>query len=150
MEVSVRRFTPGDLKEMQALLADAQVMRFLEPPFPAEKTRAFLAAQGLCAAPRIFAAESEGRFIGYVIFHDYDASSMEIGWVLKKAFWRRGLAKKLTAILIERAFTCGKDAVIECAPGQMASRRIAELFGFRYEGMREGLMVYRLCKPEKE
>ncbi len=150
MDVAIRRFTPEDLGEMQALLADAQVMRFLEPPFSAEKATAFLEKQGLCPAPRILAAESEGAFIGYVIFHPYDENSYEIGWVLKKVFWGKGLAKKLTEILIGRAFARGKDAVIECLPEQSVSCHIAESFGFQYEGTADGLLVYRLQKPTNE
>ena len=38
----VRRMTEADLEPLHRLLSDPEVMRYLEPPFSREQTRAFL------------------------------------------------------------------------------------------------------------
>ena len=50
----------------------------------------------------------------------------------------------LTERLIDRARQEQKSVVIECAPAQAATRRIAGKKGFRTCGSCDGLAVYRL------
>ena len=120
-------------------------MRFIEPPFTFDQTRAFLENSGLTDNPLIYAVEDEGRiFIGYVIYHDYEEDSKEIGWILKKQFWGKGLAEALTERLIQKANADGKSVVIECSPEQKATKRIAEKLGFIYMGLIDGCNVYKL------
>ena len=45
---TVRPFTEADEPALRLLLADEAVMRYLEPPFSPERTRAFLREAGLC------------------------------------------------------------------------------------------------------
>ena len=74
----LRTMRRGDLDELYALLSDAEVMRWLEPPFTREQTERFLEQAGLSEPPLIYAAESAaGEFLGYVIYHDYDERSRE-------------------------------------------------------------------------
>lgn len=144
MHLSIRPFTARDLAALTALLADEAVMRYLEPPFSPAQTAHFLQTAALSDPPLIFAAEADGAFIGYVIDHDYDETSREIGWVLKKEVWGRGYATALTERLLARARAAGKDAVLECAPQQAATKHIARAFGFTLVGERDGCLVYRL------
>lgn len=146
MHLTIRNMTERDLGALTALLADEEVMRYLEPPFSPEKTARFLKTAGLSDPPLIYAAEDEGSFIGYVIDHDYDEKSREIGWVLRREVWGRGYAKALTGLLIERARKMQKEVVLECVPQQTATRHIALSFGFLYAGESDGCAVYRL-KP---
>jgi len=144
----VRKMTPADFQPLHALLSDPEVMKYLEPPFTEEQTEAFLRTQGLADEPCILAAEDpKHQFIGYVIFHDYDATSKEIGWVLRKEAWGRHAASHLTKLLVGMAFQEGRDAVIECVPEHLASRKIAEENGFTETGTRDGLVVYRRACP---
>ncbi len=76
-----RRMTEADLEPLHRLLSDPEVMRYLEPPFSREQTRAFLERAGLTPEPLILAVD-DGGFAGYVIWHPYDDVSMELGWVL--------------------------------------------------------------------
>lgn len=69
---------------------------------------------------------------------------MEIGWVLLPEYWGRGYASTLTDRLIDRARQERKSVVIECAPAQEATKRIASKKGFRDCGICDGLAVYRL------
>ena len=140
----IRQFTIEDLEPLHDLLSDSEVMKNLEPPFTRKQTECFLKSQGLAALPRILAVDDKDRsFIGYVIYHDYDDASKEIGWVLKKEIWGHGMASLLTKQLVAMAASEGKDAVIECVPEQQTTRSLAEKHGFVLVGSRDGLDVYR-------
>ena len=144
----IRKMRESDREDLYALLSDPRVMRYLEPPFSREKSESFLRAAGLSEPPLIYAAEDGDGFAGYVICHDYDENSVEIGWVLRPERWGQGLASALTEQLI-RSIPPGKELVIECDPEQEATRRIALKFGFAYEGRADGLDLYRLKRrPE--
>ena len=141
----LRTMRRGDLEELYALLSDAEVMRWLEPPFTREQAERFLQQAGLSDPPLIYAAENaEGEFLGYAIYHDYDDHSRELGWVLKRSAWRKGYADEMTALLTALARREGKNAVIECVPEQTASAHIARRHGFSYEGRADSCDVYRL------
>lgn len=92
----------------------------------------------------IYAVEKDNDFIGYVIYHDYDSESVEIGWVLEPSFWGLGIASCLTSGMMTKARNSGKQVVIECVPEQKSSIRIAEKYGFQKCGIIDGLMIYRL------
>ena len=140
----IRKMTAGDLGPLYGLLSDPEVMDCLEPPFTYAQTEHFLKTQGLISSPRILSVDDKDhRFIGYVIYHDYDDESKEIGWVLKKEKWGQGMAGLLTKQLIAMAESEGKATVIECVPEQQATRRIAEKHGYKKVAEREGLYIYR-------
>lgn len=143
MSLAIRRMTENDLGPLAELLSDARVMRYLEPPFSLEQSCTFLDEAGLSEPPLIYAVEDGSGFVGYVIYHDYDESSVEIGWVLATRAWGQGYATELTRVLLGWAQAAGKDVVIECVPEQVATRRIAERFGFSLVGERDGLVVFR-------
>lgn len=144
-----RRMTEADLEPLHRLLSDPEVMRYLEPPFSREQTRAFLERAGLTPEPLILAVD-DGGFAGYVIWHPYDDMSMELGWVLDRSRWGRGYSGELTRLLTDRARRQGRGVVIECVPEQTVTRHIAEKSGFRFCGMAEGCCVYRRQPDEKE
>ena len=86
IEILIRQFKLSDLDELYKVLSDPEVMQYIEPPYSLEQTRIFLIDAGLCYTPLIFAAKKDGQFIGYVIFHEYDIDSYELGWVLAKKY----------------------------------------------------------------
>ena len=142
----IRKMKKSDLMPLFRLLSDEKVMEHIEPVFDLEKTRVFLERAGLCNEPLILAVEDNGVFLGYAIWHDYDETSREIGWVLSPEHWGNGNATKLTQELMQRAFADGKDAVIECAPAQEVTKHIALKLGFKYIGQRDGCEVFRAEK----
>ena len=146
--VRLRMMRREDADELYALLSDEAVMRWLESPFNRAQAERFLEQAGLSEPPLIYAAENmAGEFLGYAIYHDYDEYSRELGWVLKPAFWHKGYADEMTALLTALARREGKNAVIECVPEQTASAQIARRHCFSYEGCAGGCDVYRLrCK----
>lgn len=150
MPLTIRLLRTQDLVSLHELLSDEEVMKYLEPVYSMEKTRSFLNQAGLGDKPLIYAVDEDGVFIGYVIYHDYDDSGMEIGWVLKRDVWGKGYANELTEQLIARAFAQQKDVVIECVPEQDATKAIAKRYGFRYCGQEDGCEIYRLDQRTTE
>ena len=76
MALSIRRMRKGDLRWLCRLLADPEVMRWLEPPYSAEQTEAFLTRAVLPETPLIYAAEEQGVAIGDVIYRPCDEDSL--------------------------------------------------------------------------
>ena len=144
MNIKIRKMTVSDLGSLYNLLSNSEVMYYLEAPYTKEQTEQFLLRAGLSKTPLIYVVEKDNDFIGYVIYHDYDSESVEIGWVLEPDFWGKGIASYLTSRMIEKARNAGKQVVIECLPEQTSSIRIAEKYGFQNCGMIDGLMIYRL------
>ena len=134
----------SDADALYRLLSDPMVMRYLEPPYDRAQTEVFLRRAGLAEPPLVYAVQEDEHFIGYVIYHDYDKDSVEIGWVLFPEYWGRGYASELTDRLIRWARKARKGIVIECIPEQTATAHLATQKGFRMEGITDGLAVYRL------
>ncbi len=144
MDLTIRKMNKNDLEPLYELLSDPQVMQYLEPPYTKEKTNQFLINAGLSDPPLIFAVDKGNTFIGYVIFHDYDDVSIEIGWVLHPLYWGNGYASHLAEMLIKRGLDLHRQLVIECVPEQEITRHLALKHGFDYEGRTDGLDVFRL------
>lgn len=142
--LEIRKLRAEDFAPLHKLLSDPAVMRYLEPPFSETQTKEFLQNAGLSEPPLVYAATLQGQFIGYVIDHPYDETTTELGWVLLPEYWGNGYATKLAEMMVEKAKNEQKDAVIECAPQQTATRRIAEKLGFAYCGREDGLDVFKL------
>lgn len=133
--LKIRKFTSDDLVELYNLLSDKDVMEFIEPPFSLEKTADFLNSVALIDSPLIYAVEDFNQnFIGYVIFHEYDEDSFELGWILNKRYWGKGYANDLTKVFIERSSEIGKNLVIECDSNQEISKHIALKNDFEFLG----------------
>lgn len=144
MNITIRRMQSSDADALYRLLSDPVVMRYLEPPYDRAQTEAFLRRAGLAEPPLVYAVQEDEHFIGYVIYHDYDEDSVEIGWVLFPKYWGRGYASELTDRLIRWARKARKGIVIECVPEQAVTVHLANQKGFRMKGIADGLAVYQL------
>lgn len=142
--LKIRKFTNNDLTELYNLLSDEDVMKFIEPPFSWKKTVNFLNSVALIDPPLIYAVEDfSQKFIGYVIFHEYDNDSFELGWILNKRYWGKGYANELTKAFIKRSSYIGKNLIIECAPNQVNTKRIAMKNDFEFIGESDGRSVFK-------
>ena len=125
------------------MLGDPDVMTYIEPPYTMEQVREFIIEAGMGESPAVYSVENaEGEYVGYVIYHEYDDDSMEIGRLLKKKYWGRGYASALTEELAARTAAMGKKSVIECDPEQEITKKIALKAGFEYKGIEDDLCVY--------
>ena len=143
MELIIRKMKEGDLEPLHRLLSDPEVMKYMEPPYTLEQTKEFLES-ALEEEPAVWTVEGDGKFIGYVIWHDYEEDTMELGWVLLPEYWGKGIATALTKQLMEKTAAEGKKPVIECDPEQPVTKHIAEKTGFVWSENFEDLDVYRL------
>ncbi len=141
----IREFEKSDLENLFGTLSDPDVMTYIEDPYTFEDTQALLDDVLSSEERSIHAVEDDnGNYIGYVIFHPYEADSYELGWLLNKSEWGKGYASGLTEMMIEEARKKGMNAVIECDPWQEVTKHIAEKFGFRFDEVYDGCNVYRL------
>ena len=53
--LTIRKFKPSDVDGLFKVLSDAEVMRYVEPPFTLEKTAEFVKKYGICTNPQVFA-----------------------------------------------------------------------------------------------
>lgn len=142
--LNIRKFTNNDLTELYILLSDEDVMEFIESPFSWDKTANFLNSVALIDPPLIYAVEDfSQKFIGYVIFHEYDKDSFELGWILNKRYWGKGYANELTKAFINRSLEIGKNLIIECDPNQENTKRIAMKNNFEFLGESDGRSVFK-------
>lgn len=142
--LKIRKFTNNDLMELYNLLSDEDVMKFIEPPFSWKKTANFLNSVALINPPLIYAVEDfSQKFIGYVIFHEYDNDSFELGWILNKRYWGKGYANELTKAFINRSLEIGKNLIIECDPNQENTKRIAMKNDFEFIGENDGCSIFK-------
>ncbi|MCI9142421.1 MAG: GNAT family N-acetyltransferase [Lachnospiraceae bacterium] len=142
--LTVRRMKLSDLDELYRVISDPEVMRYIEPPYSYADAEKFLREAGLAEPPLIYAVDKKelSRFIGYVIYHSYNQDGVEIGWLLKPEEWHKGYAGELTEMLLGVAACSARYAVIECAPQQEVTRRIALKHGFAYSGLTDGCEVF--------
>lgn len=130
----IRPFRIEDAEALYALLSDPQVMRFIEAPYSLEQTLAFLQSAGLCDPPLVWALVDKQTMalVGQLIFHPYDSTHYELGWIFPQSLCRTGAASEVTEAALAYARKAGIPAlIIECAPQQRVTRHIAEKFGFR-------------------
>lgn len=138
----VRRLMENDTDALFAVLSDTEVMRYIEPTFSREQTQAFIRNAGSCEPPLVYAVvwKQTAEVIGHLIWHPWDETAMELGWILHRNFWGRGIAKELTAAMLARA---DKDVILECSTAQTATRRIAEDFGFCADAVSPERIIFK-------
>lgn len=137
MEVTVslgryrmRIYRETDTEALYHILSDAETMRYIEPPYSLEQTKTFLQEQ--MRLRRVYAlTDIEDRLLGQIIFHPYDTDSYEIGWILSREYWNRGIVTEVTGALIEHATQKGiRSFVIEMPPGSESYRAYSPETGF--------------------
>lgn len=140
--VLIRGLTENDAEALFHVLSDLEVMRYIEAPFSLEQTEAFIRNVGLCDPPLVYAVvwKQTGELIGHLIWHPWDKTAMELGWILRRDFWGFGVAKELTEAMLNRT---SKDVILECTPAQTATRHIAEAFGFHVVTVNEEHILFR-------
>lgn len=136
--LALREMTDDDLPFVSAMLGDAETMRFYPKVYTPLEARLWLARQ-----QRRYAADGHGLWlvadritgdrIGQVGLARQDVegqSQPEIGWLVRRACWRRGFATEAASAVRDLAFgAMGLDRVISLirpvnAPSQGVARKI--------------------------
>ncbi len=103
----VRNFAMDDLPALWDIFRDEETMAHMAP-MTREGTEEFL--REFCVErtpPGGFAAQLRGGpLAGYLLFNQVDAPGIyELGWVLRRDCWGKGLAREASRALLEYAFT---------------------------------------------
>jgi len=140
----LRGFTAADVEPYVRMMADPEVTRFLGDGRPLDRADAWrqlallighweLRGFGLWAVEE----RASGRFIGRVGCHEPDGwPGFELGYVLAREAWGRGLAREGAAAALDFARReLGRDTIISLIrPANRASIAVAEHFGARRTG----------------
>lgn len=138
----LRQFTPNDLDELYRIYSDSEVMKYLSEGV---RNRAETAADlfgiiadwqkhgfGLWAVVNKQNNQLIGdgglRFLG-------KTPEVEVGYVLAKAYWGKGLATEVAAASLKYGFEVLKlDKIVAVADAEnSSSRRVMEKVGMKYQ-----------------
>jgi ribosomal-protein-alanine N-acetyltransferase len=147
----LRPFTLGDLDAFAAICGDPEVMRYYPAPWTRERAEEFIRRQMAnqeAHGHSLWAVihKADGRLIGFcgLAYQLVErAQEVEVGYMLDKAYWGRGLAPEAARASLEYAFQrLGLVRLISLIrPENAPSIRVAEKNGLRLE--RE--VVYGTC-----
>jgi len=140
----LRGFTAAHVEPYVRMMADPEVTRFLGDGRPLDRADAWrqlallighweLRGFGLWAVEE----RASGRFIGRIGCHEPDGwPGFELGYVLAREAWGRGLAREGAAAALDFARReLGRDTIISLIrPANRASVAVAEHFGARRTG----------------
>ena len=140
----LRGFTAADVEPYVRMMADPEVTRFLGDGRPLDRADAWrqlallighweLRGFGLWAVEE----RASGEFIGRIGCHEPDGwPGFELGYVLAREAWGRGLAREGAAAALDFARReLGRDTIISLIrPANRASIAVAEHFGARRTG----------------
>lgn len=152
MEVETKRlllrgFRPEDADYMyERIWTDADVMRFVQPggwPHPREESVPFLTRLISRFEENGFGQwgvvhKPDGRLIGYCGLKFLEKTpEVELLYGIDKDFWNRGLTTEAARATLRYAFeeTALEYVVAVALPENVASRRVMEKAGMRYEGL---------------
>ena len=139
----LRPFSEQDLDAYAAMTADTVVMRYVTDGRPLSRSEAWrqmamflghwdLRGYGLWAAIE----KASGTFIGRIgLWNPEGWPGLEVGWLLGRDFWGKGLATEGGRASIEYAFNVlDADHILSVIhPANAASIRVAEKLGAHFE-----------------
>jgi len=140
----LRPFGGNDLAAVQAYAGDAEILRYmLWGPNDEAQTRWFLdnvaeknAAENRTHYDFAVCLASTGALIGGCGIYREDEQEAQMGWLLNKAFWKRGYGTELAAELIRFGFEdLGLHRIYStCDADNYGSYRVMERNNMRREG----------------
>jgi len=139
----LREMTKDDLDALHKVFSDPETMRFYPKPFDPAMTEQWIenmqqrvARDGIALWAMVL--KETGEVIGdcgLVVQQVDGAEEVEIGWHVRRDLWGRGYATEAAcACLKDGHDTLGRTRFISIiAPGNIASRRVAEKIGMTVE-----------------
>jgi ribosomal-protein-alanine N-acetyltransferase len=132
----LRERVPGDAEALHPAFADAEVMHFWSsgPHDSVEQTYAYFAPSMWRAW--VITIKGEDSPIGFVSAGEKKPNVSEIGYMLLREHWGRGIVGEALTAVIDRIFAEGHRRVVaDIDPDNTASRVLVERLGFRLEGI---------------
>lgn len=137
----LRRFTLADLPTLHAILSDPVTMQFWPAPFDLAATERWV-QRSLDAYANGFGRyalilKNSGALIGDAGLMHIDVNGNpenDLGYILDKSYWGQGLATEAAASILEYGKYLGLTRIVASMETKhLASRRVAEKVGFRFE-----------------
>jgi RimJ/RimL family protein N-acetyltransferase len=139
----LRQFRDDDLDVLAAMVGDDEQMTFYPRPKTRDEAAAWIRLNtGLYATHGfgtwLIEALPGARFAGYCGIRPLEldhVSEIEIGWHVRKHFWKQGVATEAATLVCDAAATrFGLSRLVALVhPDHTASRRVAENIGMRRE-----------------
>jgi RimJ/RimL family protein N-acetyltransferase len=162
----LRRWREEDLDAYTRICADPEVMRYMGGPRPRQRCKEQIAWFVQHWGERGFGQwaveeRATGAFIGRIglLYHDdwpEGEHKTEVGWLLERSFWGRGLATEGAQVSVRHGFEkleLGRIISI-IHPENTASRRVAEKAGLTYQGKTRwrdvDVIWYAIDRPDWE
>lgn len=140
--LSFKKYTSADFLDYHNLVKEDEVMQYITgkgmSEVDAKKRFSFILALGhqndsigyfqvLEAANRTILGDCK------LVYNKNDSNVFEIGYLLKKEYWKMGLGTKICEYLLCQASIIDqkKDVIGVIDPKNIASRRLLEKFGFK-------------------
>jgi ribosomal-protein-alanine N-acetyltransferase len=140
----LRPWTEDDADDLFAAFSDPEAMRYWDgpPKRSVEEVKQYIRGSRM-AHPDTHAGwavvlKDTGRAVGFVNYHHRDVLNcrLEIGYILSRSFWRKGLMTEAVSALLNYCFDHLLVHRVEATtdPENVASRQFLEGLGFRFEG----------------
>ena len=138
--VALRPLTEADEDRLFTLFSDPVAMRYWSfPPFTERAQARRRIADALSGENVTWGISQNDALIGTVALHDLHVPSgrAEIGYMLARPHWGKGLAFEAASLAIDHAFgPLGLRRVeADIDPRNAASQKLLERLGFRREGL---------------
>jgi RimJ/RimL family protein N-acetyltransferase len=140
----LRQLTIDDAEALFPTLSDVELMTWWSsaPHKSVEETRAYFAPRVDRQGWRCWAITLSGddSAIGWVAAGEKRQGGVtELGYILEREHWGRGIAREAVAAVIDRLFAEGQRRVFaDTDPENAASIALLERLGFRPEGLLRG------------
>lgn len=160
--ISLAKFLSGDFSTYYSLVQEDSVMRYitgkgLTPEEARKKFDSMIDINTRNAKIGYFKVYSnDGNFIGdaKLEWDKRDSSQLEIGYILKEAYWGKGygtmICEKLLSLADELFSTVDIIGIID--PDNAASKRLLEKFGFKsyFIGVEDNLPTEKLILKRRD
>lgn len=150
--LSLRSAAYADAKDLERLLEDPEVTRFLPPARRNEPGREFVrrvrqrAREG-SGVTFVVRTRGGGQFLGFVAVFGIqrDVGRCEIGYAMSRAEWGRGYATEAVGAVVDWTFASLRLRRIDAqvVGGNAASAAVLRRLGFRGEGTRREAVLDR-------
>ena len=143
MKVAIRELRLSDLNDFRACINDKEVVKRLDDdgikhPFTLAAARKYITKSLKNKDTHEFAILIDGKFAGTVVLENPapGKKTYELGYVVCKKLWGKGIATKAVRLMIDYGFKKMKINKIWAGglSNNPASKRILEKCGFKLEG----------------